>query len=190
MPSNSIYLKKRDGVHIHQGDIFRDVCVVENIIENENAVTTEQKKLPYALVITQECDLQQDFNCRANSENKNQDKYLPSILLCPAYTAESHKRGDHLDGYGQKMEIFNSDRFRQLKQNNLYRYHYLEGDIDLNVPELVIDFKHYFTIPRQIAYSPKVMQNYLATISDLYREHLSSRFCFYLGRIGLPGANG
>jgi len=79
-----------------------------------------------------------------------------------------------------------SDEWRKVCQNNVYRYHYLGNAEEQQVPELILDFKHYFTIPRDIAYRPDFKKCYLATMDDLFREHLSQRFANYLSRIGLP----
>lgn len=53
------------------------------------------------------------------------------------------------------------------------------------IPELVIDFKHYYTIPTEEMYEA-YKENYLASVEPLYREDLSQRFANYLSRIGLP----
>lgn len=176
---------KHDSDRLHQGDIFRDVIVFQSAIENDSTVTVTERKLPYAVIITQECDLEQDFNGRG-STSANQDKNLPSILLIPAYPAEIFKLGQHLDGYQQKMESFSSERFKQLKQNQNSRYHFFHADASLNVPELVSDFKHYFTISRDVAYAETFASGYIATSAELFREHMAQRFCNYLSRIGLP----
>jgi hypothetical protein len=79
--------------------------------------------------------LAQDLSNRQNKESLDQDKYLPSILICPAYSAQSLRKGEHLLDLGQKMAIMNSDLWGKLKNNNNYRYHYLHGFMELNVPE-------------------------------------------------------
>jgi hypothetical protein len=177
---------KNNRDRLHQGDIFADVTLVVNATTNESVITVEERRLPYAVVLTQDCDLLQDFSCREiQSDGGDHDKYLPSIMLSPAYPAESLKLGKHLGDYSQKMQQFNSERFKQLKQNNNSRYHFIHSDNSFNVPELVVDFKHYFTIPRDIAYSV-IFSGYMVTIARLFRENLSLRFCNYLSRIGLP----
>ena len=83
------------------------------------------------------------------------------------------------------MDSFNSDSWRTLKRNNIYRYHFLDSDGVFLVPDLVIDFKHFFTIPREVIYE-RAREKYLATLGSLFRENLSLRFSQYLNRIGLP----
>lgn len=89
---------KHESERLHQGDIFRDLTVIESIDEINSELIVKEKRLQYAIVITQDCDLEQDYKNRRN-ENRdysNTDKFLPSILICPAYPAQSFRTGDHL----------------------------------------------------------------------------------------------
>ncbi len=49
---------------------------------------------------------------------------------------------------------------------------------------LIIDFKHYYTIPRNILYQN--LDHYNVSITELHREQLSQRFAYYLSRVGTP----
>ena len=153
----------------------------------EDIVITEQI-LPYAVVLSQECDLEHDFNNHTDEEKraKNMDKGIPSILICPAYLAAEVRSGSHLSAQGLQMHPINSGEWNRVKQNGSYRYHFLTEDQENQIPDLVIDFKRYMTVPRDIAYRPTIKDQVLVSLSDLFREHLSSRFAHYLSRIGLP----
>jgi hypothetical protein len=140
----------------------------------------------YAVTLTQECDLEHDFHNRQGTPEKH-DKFLPSVLLAPAYLAERLREGEHLSDIGLVMERYNSSRWRLIKRNGNERYHFLAQDITFQVPDLVIDFKHYFTMPRDNFYSELLdREHYVASVRVPFREHLSSRFTHYLARIGLP----
>ena len=176
-----------------QGDIFRDWKYDYQIYLNEdNRLTIDKIDLPYIIVLSQDCDLKEDVDNRQafkkisndNSEQEH-DKYLQSILICPAYLAEQFRQGKHLANLNLRMQYMNKERWNSIKTKQKPRYHYLEGDIDLQVPNLVIDFKHYFTIPRDQLYNA-TEDHYLATVNELFRESLSQRFAYYLSRIGLP----
>ena len=171
-----------------QGDILREVQIIEWAeVVNEELIVSE-RYLPYCVVLSQECDLEHDFNNRTDHAKlgKNSDKFLQSILMCPAYPAEQLKEGTHLNGSGFLMQRLNSEEWRRVKQNSIYRYHFLPEQADFQLPELAIDFKQYVTIPRDVAYRQATRSKVLATLDDLFREHLSSRFAHYLSRIGLP----
>jgi hypothetical protein len=176
---------KHNHERIHQGDIYSNVTIVQSITQNGDEISVEERLLPYGIVVSQECDLEQDVSSR-DTDTKDHDKHLPTILLLPAYPAEMLRVGSHLDSYDQKMQNFNSERFKQVKQNSNNRYHFIHSDNHFYVPELIIDFKHFFSIARDVAYSSSFANGYIATIAQLFRENLSLRFCHYLSRIGLP----
>lgn len=171
-----------------QGDILRGVQIVQwaEVIETELVVA--EQHLPYAVILSQECDLEHDYNNRSDKikSQTTTDKFLPTILVCPAYPAEQLKAGIHLDALGLKMQKFGSDQWKRIRQNNDSRYHFLQEDPDNQLPDLVIDFKHFFTIPREVVYRESMEKKYVCSLDDLFREHLSSRFAHYLSRIGLP----
>lgn len=180
---NSRYIK-HEGDRIHQGDIFRDISLIDWEYE-ENNIKISDLLLPYAIVMTQDCDLNSDFINRQPKEPEKHDAYLHNILLCPAYNAEKLKDGTHLDDLKLTMEYQNSERWGLIKRNNNSRYHFLERDESLQIPEAVVDFKHYYTIPRDAIYE-KMNGHCIGTVSELFRESLSQRFTYYIGRIGLP----
>lgn len=168
-----------------QGDILRDVDIVEWAERVGDQVEFLTRHLPYCVVVSQECDLEHDSTTRGNPE-KNADKYLHSILLCPAYPADQLKAGQHLDESSLQMEPIDKSRWRKVEQNGDARYHYLPEQQQLQVPSLVIDFKHYLTVPRDVLYRKEFLDRYIATVEILYRELLSARFAQFLSRIGLP----
>lgn len=173
----------------HQGDILRDILVVLWVFkkgEDKGSSKIEVKKrgLEYAVILTQECDLEQDINNRRDCKDHS-DKFIDSILLIPAYPADKLRQGIHIKD--QKKQSFNSDLWRPVKQNHDYRYHYLTEYPDYQLPSLVADFKHYFTVPRDVLYETyKQKEHYVASLETLFREDLSIRFTQYLARIGLP----
>lgn len=169
-----------------QGDILRDISIVQWAERIGDRLSVQERVLPYSVILTQDCDLEQDYNNRLSENSKNADKYIHSVLLSPAYPAAAVKSGTHLQELQLSMETINSERWRAIKQNNNYRYHFLFGHQDFQIPDLVIDFKHYFTVPRDVLYTEIFRSSYLASVSELFRESLSIRFAQYLSRIGLP----
>ena len=67
--------------------------------------------------------------------------------------------------------------------NEIPRYHYLKFP-DLDMPELIIDFKHFFTINKNVLY--KQIKKRLCSLDDLFKEKINQRFSYYVSRIGLP----
>lgn len=182
-----MYGKKKDR-RICQGDIFEEFTYqFTKIFDQAGEIITIT--LPYAIVLTQDCDLEWDYEKRAsNPERKtdtNDDKVLQSILICPAYISEQFREGNHLKALDLTMKKWNSDLWRPIRNNQNERFHYLEEDIDNKMPNLVVDFKHYYTVPADDIYSI-VDTKYKISIASLFREDISRRFANYLSRIGLP----
>ena len=177
---------KDSSERIQQGDLIRDLVISELSGFSDNEISISDRNIPYCVVMSQDCDLEHDFNQLSNPASTNHDKLLPSILLCPAYVSEIFREGKHLEGEGKFMQRINSNDWGKLASNQTYRYHYLTPWTELQVPALVVDFKHYFTVSRLKMYREESKKLHIATIEILYREHLSSRFAHYLSRVGLP----
>lgn len=186
----SKYLKRLPVDRAAQGDIYRNIRVPFSAspVNGEEGEELEISEIeyPYSIVLSQECDLEQDHFNRKNAPDKH-DKFLPSILFAPAYLAEKLRGGEHLKDLDLKMQRINSDRWKIVKNNDNLRYHYLRKDPNFGVHDLVIDFKHYFTISRDLFFVNNLNdKHYVASLDSLFREDLSNRFCHYLSRIGLP----
>ena len=111
----------------------------------------------------------------------NSDKCLPNILICPAYLATDFFKGNHIAN--KKMSNMDS-KDKLLKKNNEFkRYHFISAGE--KTPDLVIDFKHFFTLPREYLYS-LYNDHYLYSLNVIFNESLAQRFSFFLSRIGLP----
>lgn len=192
---DSIYIK-HNGDRIYQGDILWDFKYQDKVFIEDNKIKIQERNIPYLIVLTQDCDLEWDFNNHKENENVqdktrekiNQDKFLHSILICPAYPAEKVRLGTHLEELDLTMEKLNSNRWNLVKTNQNSRYYFLDKQSDLQIPDLVIDFKHYYSIPRDMLYK-EIKKHYIGSINELFRECLLQRFAFYLSRIGLPKIN-
>jgi hypothetical protein len=123
---------KSSGTRLRQGDIFSDVefPISTRRLDDKGDEVVEETTIefPYVLLMTQDCDLEQDYFNRIQGK-KTQDKYLHSVLVCPAYLAEQFKKGDHLAELEIKMESWNSDRYKVIADNQNSRFHYLVMDI-------------------------------------------------------------
>jgi hypothetical protein len=187
MPLSAIKTRcvKHAHVRLCQGDILRDVTLLEPSDNDHGDLDVVERTLPYVIVLTQDCDLEQDEAARNEMPKKNDDKFLQSVLLCPAYQSEKVRKGEHLKELGLVMQSFNSDRWTPIRQNNVLRYHFLPDEPAHQLPELVLDFKQYFTAPREF-FCKRYKPHYLTSLGPLFRESLSHRFAHYLSRIGLP----
>lgn len=155
---------------------------VENEKQGKMPVLFNRVIHPFAIVVTQDCDLIQDYAVRMES-NFSSDKIIPSILFCEVITAEQ------LRGSGG----IKSDIWKRIRMNRDERYHFLEkvssvdDSLKEGLPELGIDFKRYFTLPTTEVYMrlETDVKRRCRLISP-YLEHFSTRFCYYQFRVALP----
>ncbi len=176
---------------ISQCDIFKDVEFIEYVKEEKNIIEASKIVFPLVIVLTQSCDLQQDYNTRKKmekSQERDQDKLLISVIVAPIYNFEDFRMGEHLNQIG--LTMLNQGKrektpCKKIIENENKRYHYLKFDDSVDIVESVIDFKHYFTVT--INYLNSIYDtNYKCSVESLYRELIVQRFSNFLSRIGLP----
>ena len=177
---------------ISQGDIYKNIEFIENIEQNDEFIEIHKIIFPYVIILTQACDLAQDFNFRFN-ERKTEDKKMLSVLVAPIYNADHVSNGEHLSEI--RKPLMQSIRkiskgkittnWNKIIQNETPRYHYLEFPNEVPIVPSIIDFKHYFSLNLEYLYDVKG-ESFVCRISELYREDISQRFASFLSRIGLP----
>jgi hypothetical protein len=115
---------------IAQGDVFRDVECIEYVAERRGIIEVSKVVFPLVVVLTQDCDLEQDARYR-NPKMKRpptDDKRLLSVLVVPLYNAEHVILGTHLDKLHMAMTTISkkSSEFNFIKNNERPRYHYID----------------------------------------------------------------
>lgn len=169
---------------IRQGEIISDLVTYERNLLQPKGSFDEQLR-PFAIVVSQDCDLDWDYKSRfANSQepSKSTSKELPNVLFCMAQTASE-----------TRSAVLKTEFWKRIQQNKDERYQFLEQvppAFDLNasgLPELVLDFKRYFTIPTIDVYDQvQSTAQRRCILNNPYLEHFSSRFVYYQGRVALP----
>ncbi len=186
LPAGPYYQRAISGSQIHQGEILRNVW--EWVPEyDDTGLPTEVKpnRSLLALVVTQECDLTQDYRSRA--DNLLETTELKSVLLCPAQDAEV-LRDTH---------SITSKRWSTVRDNKDERYHYLSHVASLQDiateghPAMLVDFKSFFTVRtaelyRQLSNQEEQSAKWFVRLGCPWREHLQVRFAAYVARVGLP----
>lgn len=176
---------KPDAGRFRQGEILANVLtlVANGVPFNASSPDAILETLAFAVVLSQDCDLEQDFEQRKLG-NDQSDRILPQTLLCSLFSREELPPvGGH-----------NSALWKLIKKNTSPRYHYLrEGSPAIEglvheFPQLTADFKFYVTVPTDVLYSQATQGQVqrLANLESPYAEHLSTRFAYYLARIALP----
>lgn len=180
---------KTPQTRVEQGDIIRDIELVEYITETDGIIEISKIVYPFCVILTQDCELQQDYTSRKRrSLIANDTKNLLSVLVAPMYNAELFFQGIHLEKLGgisgPTFSKTNTDG-RMVIQNKNPRYHSLEFDDSVPIVNSIVDFKHYFSTNVELLRQKKG-RAYVSRIAPLHRELLTQRFAAYLSRIGLP----
>jgi len=170
---------------LRQGEIISKLTQVHLDVTNISGdLSVLAKTHPLALIISQDCDLEQDFKARRGQATR--DKMVPNVLFCEVSTAEKVRHiGD---------EIINSKIWANIRTNSHPRYQFLQeikADSDrLNegFEELCLDFKYFFSIPTDEVYERIRIgeARRRCRLVSPYLEHLASRFASFLSRVGLP----
>lgn len=171
---------------------LRQTEILSNLIQTKLRVDSIRKDPvidfvahPFTMILTQDCDLEQDFALRLKGANSM--KLLPSVLFCEIITAEE------LYSRFAKSETEWKDRLHIPKNKN-DRFHFLQvvnpscDALNVGLPEMGIDFKRYFSVPTDEVYKRIELKDASrrCVMRSPYLEHLSLRFATYLGRVALP----
>lgn len=182
--TNRIEILDKD--RIRQGDILK--C-------NEWSYWDKEYEFPYIYVLTQDCDLSQDYRFFWDT-SLNDDKILENILVCPLFFFLDFANGTHIKykkEWDGKVTIKNmlpkvKREQEKIEKNELDRYFCIKEYKTWGntiIPEIVMDFKFFITIPREEIYL-SYKKNYVCSISEVFREDISRRFANFLSRIWLP----
>lgn len=136
---------------------------------------------PLAIVLTQGCDLEQDYH--ASQDGGNVNNKIPAVLFCDAIEASV-----------LSARVHNERIWSQIKSNSHERYHFfqaVEQGFDAcgqGLPEMGVDFKRYFTVPTTEVYYRIRRGEALrrCCLESPYLEHFCRRFANFLSRIALP----
>ena len=164
------------GLQVHQIDVETVAVDTEGLPEQQpRIVKANSIKHPYAIVVSQDCDLTQDYNFRFKSIGKPRNA-ISNILFCEAMLAEDLVHGD------EHGTIFEEGAIRQdYRNNNDFRYHFIQ-EIPMNfdalgcgIGELGFVFKRFFSLPSQEAYDQ--IRLGLATRRTVLKRPYLEHFC-------------
>lgn len=181
--------------NICQGDVFKNVQY--NYINGEDKDNVEiiEYTFPYAIIISQGCDVLSMGEMVENHEGK-MTKFMPSILMCPIYHADYASKAKHMDDvfpkFGLKVEekddkVLYTRKDKEVMQKDWhYRYHMLRVVIgrDIVMDKACLDFKHYFTVPA--SYLVRNRKNRIFRLDDIYAEQITLKFSTFLARVAMP----
>ena len=178
---------------LRQGEILSDLMQMRIDLESIHTQRAENYSLtgfihPYAIIVSQDCDLEQDFNFRFKARGSERHR-LPSILFCEMMTADDLVHGS------RQGSIFKSrTAVRNFQNNDDYRFHFIQeipSQFDAlaeGLPELGVEFKRYFSMPAGEVYRRIELSHAQrrCRLKSPYLEHFCDRFHTFNNRIALP----
>lgn len=188
MEERAIYQASHKGSSLRQGEILTGVVqykpVISEVLHEEQELSFDAVLHPYAIVVTQDCDLDWDYRARQTA-NSQPSKLLNSVILCEIATAREIR---------DTADDMNSAAWKLVVSHRHERYYFLEKtppgcEVEQKgLPELTADFKKVFgidaaTLYRQIELG---MVKRRAILASPYLEHFSRRYHSFHGRVALP----
>lgn len=189
----AFYVPSTQGGPFRQSEILSNVlqyCIAVESLGDEEGLDLVPVLHGLAIIVSQDCDLEQDFKQRqrvteaGETVDREDDKLLPCVLLCEVATAKAI-----LESIGNQGRTIR-EKFRK---NHEDRYQYLreveptQDAEGCGIDAMGIDFKRYFTVPTQELYEQlKQGCQRRCRLGPQYLEHLSDRFTNHLSRVGLP----
>lgn len=178
-------LESLEEIRINQCDIFHDIDVIEYIEELKDGIRVNYIHFPLVMCLNQDCDLNSDSRDK-NKEGSNKNCRLLNLIVTPLFNIDSFSQGTHWGDLFQNCAPINLKKTQGavIMNNDDPRYHFLHFEEGFRLPDLIIDFKHIYSVSTQYLYDH--ISNRLCSVSELYREKVSQRFAYYFSRIGLP----
>ena len=192
--SNAVYERSLPDTALRQGALISGLLhpytTAESIADSEKLVV-KHLEYPLAIIVSQDCDLDLEFNSRRGIPNESGNvplriKQITNILFCNVYLYIDARADLGID----------ASTWRSLKSNSNERYQYLrevsaiEDANQEGYAALVIDFKRHFSLMTDEAYAQVGKSAHRrCRLMSPYMEHLCSRFTRYISRVALPYAH-
>lgn len=181
IPSESFPLRQGE-VLCNLIEITPATSEIEDLSNETKTVPVYQTHYPFAITVSQDCDLTWDWNARNQHEQDN-SKLLTHIQFCELF---------------QESEIrtpgrFDSQLWKRVSQNQDERYHHFDeapiGESgEDSLPHLYADFKRTFSLPVDYTYWLISTGNSTrkAVLANPYLLDFIHRLHGFLSRVPLP----
>lgn len=188
------YLPPPSDGSLRQGEILSGIIEHRAVIcaqpLEERNVPVESIPHHLAVILSADCDLEQDFNTRflrksladgsqSTSVDESDHHLFPYIAVCDLFPP-SHVRG----------RFNHKELWKRVVQNQDERYHHFvdQGCNIQSLSDVYIDFKKAFALPIMAVYRSiidKQVQR-VALVPEIYLHDLMHRYYSFLSRIAVP----
>jgi len=192
-----IYQPSQAESPLRQGEILTNITQFKPTnFDDKSIENTEFLPIihPFAIIVTQDCDLDWDYKARFNNNNQHQEipnpKLLNSIILCEVDTARNIRDTKEVTG----KPLLNREKWDLVKSHRDERFYFFEKvpltcELEKEgLPELTADFKKVFGITSEFLYHQIELGNIKrrCVLVSPYLEHFSKRYSNFHSRIALP----
>lgn len=180
------YTISAPGTELRQGEIISNLSYY--VVRGDDAGQTDVTAItiPYAIVVTPDCDLLQAFNAR----RVGQPTKINGVLFFEAEESGSAKT--RLNKNRHEWKVIGKNQFEGLHHLDLFR---IEDDhLGQQIPNLIVDFKRYFMLPmdevyRQFDLPGEARAARRCCLGDQFREDFSRRVWSFMGRVPTPDSD-
>lgn len=132
-----VYIPSAHDDRLRQGEVLSDLVEWNIVFNDQGEAEADHVDHPFAVIVTQDCDLEQDYRARTDPEMKPQQRengLLAHVLVVVAANFEASKE-----------KFAGSDVRRRAHQNKDERYQFLapggptEDLLGLGFPSLILD---------------------------------------------------
>jgi hypothetical protein len=195
-----IYTASSQDERLWQGEILSELSQAKLALESLSATSSNQpasetapavrveyEEHPLVVVLSQDCDVEQDYKRRNTGS-----PFLWNIWLADVFEAESLHVKLHAE------ENTSSNEWRKIKENHTPRFQFLnavsadQDALGIGLPALAVDFRLYFSIRTDELYERLRLKltKKRCRLQTPYAEHLAHRFHSYQSRIPLAKEHG
>lgn len=188
MEERAIYQASHKSSSLRQGEILTGIIqykpVVSELLQEEQELSFDAVLHPYAIVVTQDCDLDWDYRARQTASSQPA-KLLNSVILCEIATArEIRDTADDMNSAAWKLVISH-------RHERFYFFEKILPECEMEqegLPELTADFKKVFGIDAATLYSQIELGvvKRRTVLASPYLEHFSRRYHSFHSRVALP----
>lgn len=186
MEERAIYQASDKDSSLRQGEILTGVTqynpVANELSKDSPGLSFTPIIHPYAIIVTQDCDL--DWDYKARGTDGNLAKLLNSIVLCEVDTAKSIRSTDGVNRKEWELVVAH-------RHERFYFFEKTPPECEVKqegLPELTADFKRVFAIDSETLYRQVELGvvKRRAFLASPYLEHFSKRYHSFHGRVALP----
>lgn len=174
--------------YLTSGLLLRDLPNFSKFSEHDTFSTYD-----FSIIITQACDIESYYDALSKKTESDDGilhfesgQIITQLIFCPAFDEDVFKAGEHLfKQFNYMLPVQTSKQLKKIQKKNTERFHFIQSEED-SLPNIIIDFKHYFTLPISEVELLIDSYDFVFQLSGLHFAELADRFAHHLQRVAIP----